>query len=363
MRKTTKLLAIILALITLVSSFSIASGAISSKSSAKELLNYYEDCIIKTSAKEDVIKAEVTYKSKDVADYSYLEGEDLEATKAQDAEWELFTGKWDESKDNYYYFCDKYEDYYYDGRSEYVDYFSIKRDIRRYELQFKSAKYSKADNGDITLNFVYLSESEWTDEKETYKYTVVINSKGYLKSYKIERQFFYETESVESNPYIVKCTMVETYKFVYNKVDAVSMEIPEKTIVLGKDEEYILDVTIKPDNATFKDYYIDAVNMDWDIADYYFNDNDECVIFAAGPGTTTFDIYTYSGDIVETVEVVVEYTFFERIVYFFENLSNEITWFFDDIYYEIMWFFEDLFYTEDYYEDFEEVYEEELIVV
>ena len=86
MKKTTKFLAVVLAMITMLSSFSIMSSAISSKSTAKELLDYYEDCIIKISAKEDIIKAESTYKTKEIADYSTLKGEDLEATKAENEE-------------------------------------------------------------------------------------------------------------------------------------------------------------------------------------------------------------------------------------------------------------------------------------
>lgn len=63
MKKTTKIFSIISAVIVLMSSFSVMSGAINGKSSAKELLDYYEDCIIKTSAKEDAVRASETYKN------------------------------------------------------------------------------------------------------------------------------------------------------------------------------------------------------------------------------------------------------------------------------------------------------------
>lgn len=358
MRKTTKLLAVILALITLMSSLSIMSGAISSKSSAKELLDYYENCIITTSAKEDIIKADTVDESREVADYSSLKGKDLEATKKDNEDWEIYTGEWDKYNSYVYFYCDKYEDFYVDGRSEFIDYFSIKREIRRYELKFKSAKYAKAQNGDVTLTFVYLYEYD-TEETETITYTAVINKNGYLKSFKYKTVGSLEAESIEGNFYNVKYESISTYKFVYNKVDAEAIEIPEKTIVLGKDEEYKLDVTIKPDNATFKDFYIEDFDMDWDVADWYVDENDEYILYAAGPGKTTFNVCTYSGDIVETVEVVVEFTFLERIVHFFETLSNEITGFFGSIFDQITWFIADLFYTEDYYEDFEEeIYEE-----
>ncbi len=359
MKKTTKLLAVILALITLMSSFSIMSGAISSTSSAKELLDYYENCIITTSAKEDIIKADTAYKSRDIADYSALKGEDLEATKKDNEDWEIYTGKWDGYTGVQYFHGDAYEDWYFDGRSEFIDYFSIKRDIRRYELKFRSAKYSKADNGDVTLTFNYLYGYD-TEDVETIRYTAVINGNGYLKSFNKKTVGDFTVESVEFNPYTVKYEAVDTYNFVYNKVDAEAIEVPEKTIVLGKDEEYKLDVTIKPHNATFKDAYIDAENSDWDVADWYEDEKGAFYIYAVGPGKTTFDICTYSGDVVETVEVIVEFTFFERITHFFTNLRNEITWFFEGIFDEITWFFEDLFYTEDYEDEFyeDEYYED-----
>ncbi len=358
MKKTTKLLAIILAVITLMSSMSIMAGAINGKSSAKELLDYYEDCIITTSAKEDIIKANTVHESREVADYSSLKGEDLELTKKDNEEWEIYTGEWDKYNSYVYFFCDKYEDLYVEGRSEFIDYFSIKRDIRRYELKFKSAKYSKAQNGDVTLTFVYLHETDFGTDTKTY--TAVINSKGYLKSFKYKTAGTYEAESIEGNIYNVKYDSINTYKFVYNKVDAEAIEISERTIVLGKDEEYKLDVTVKPDNATFKDFYIDDFDMDWDVADWYTDENNEYVLYAAGPGKTTFNICTYSGDVVETVEVIVEYTFFERIIHFFETITWKIEELFDNIYYDILWFFEDLFYVEDFEDEFyeEEIYEE-----
>lgn len=357
MRKTTKLLAVILALITLMSSFSIISGAISSKSSAKELLNYYEDCIIRISAKEDIIKAENTYKSKEVADYSTLKGEDLEATKAENEEWEVYTGKWNSYTDAAYYHCDAFEDWYWEGRSEFIDYFSIKRDIRRYELKFKSAKYAKADNGDVTLTFVYVCDFD-DGNTETITYKAVINKNGTPKSYTRKAVGAYEMESVDCNAYKVNYEAVDTYKYVYNKVDAESIDVSSKNIVLGKEEEYILAVKVNPKNATYKDFYIDDVNLDWDIADWYEDENGNVHVYAVGPGTTTFNICTYSGDVVETVEVTVEFTFFERIIYFFENIGNGITEFFEGALEDFIWYIEDLFYTDDYEDEF---YEEEYI--
>jgi len=105
MKKITKILALFMTAIVLMSSFSIMSGAISSKSSAKELLDYYENCIITTSAKEDVVKANEVYKVRSTANYSSLQGEDLEATKEENETFGYGDGTWQEDIDTgTYYF-------------------------------------------------------------------------------------------------------------------------------------------------------------------------------------------------------------------------------------------------------------------
>ena len=325
MKKTTKILAVILAMITLMSSFSIISGAINSKSSAKELLDYYEDCIIKTSAKEDVVMAKNVYKYKGTPDYSSLKGKDLEETKKNNEEWEINTGKWETSEYNFYYSCDS-RGLDFGGRSEFVDAFSIKRAIRAHELKFKSVKYSKADNGDVTLKFVYTYSDEWLVGKATMTYTVKINKNGYLKSHVINDVYSYEEYSIEENPYKVKVERVDECKFTYNKVDVKSIELSENKVKLGKDDEYSITAIVKPDNATFKDVYVESA--DCEVADGFVDENGEIVIYTMGPGKTTIDICAYSGNVVETIEVEVKYNLFEHIAYVFENLIWEIQDFF-----------------------------------
>ncbi len=334
MKKITKALALFLTVIVMLSSFGIMSGAISSKSTAKELLDYYEDCIITTSAKEDVVKTNEVYKYKDYADYSSLKGEDLEATKADNEEWEMFENKWYEDSWTTYFFCDAYEEYYSEGRSHFIDYFSIKRDIRRYALDFESVKYSEAQNGDVTITFVYDYNDE-VDENytSTWTYTVKINKNGYLKSYSIKVASKDTEYSIENNPYTVTYERVDTFSFVYSKVDVKDIELSENDIVLGKDEECYVTVTIKPDDATFKDIYINYDSMDWDIADCYVEEDGSILVYAMGPGETTFDVCSYTGGVIETVKVTVEYTFFERIIDFFADVIYEIRWFFFTVFF------------------------------
>ncbi len=335
MKKTTKILAVILAIVTLMSSFSIVPSAISGKSSAKELLDYYEDSIIRTSAKEDIIMAKTVYKNRDFADYSSLKGKDLEATKKDNEEWEIYTGKWYEDKWNTYYHGDAYEDSYWEGRSEFVDTFSIKRDIRRSDLKFKSAKYSKADNGDVTLVFVYTSQLE--DVTTTRTYTVKIDKNNYVKSYSLKQSEKNKDYSVGGKPYSVIYEIVDTNVFVYNKVKATDIELSENKVVLGRDEFYQITAVVKPDNATYKDVYVDWEKLDMDVADCDAYDDGIIEISANGEGTTEFDVCAYGGDVIATVEVVVEYTIFDHIAEFFEKTIHDIRFFF----YNLIYGFED----------------------
>lgn len=317
MRKTMKLLAIFLALITLMSSFSIVSSAISSKSSAKELLDYYEDCIITTSAKEDAVKATEAYKKRSTADYSVLKGKDLEDTKAANDVTGYGNGKWNEKTYTEYYYGDAYEEFYWEGRSDFIDTFSIKRDIRRSNLKFKSSKYSKSENGDVILTFVYLSE--FNECTSTWTYTVKINKNNYVKSYSLNKSELYVEYSKEGNPYSIDHETVDVYSFIYSKVDVKSIELSEKKVVLDKDEECIITAVVKPDNATFKDVYI-GEDMDYDVANAYIDEKGEINVIAYGPGKTSFDVCSYSGEVVETVEVVVEYTFANAVKDYFKKV-------------------------------------------
>lgn len=317
MKKTTKIFSIISAVVVLMSSFSVMSGAINGKSSAKELLDYYEDCIIKTSAKEDAVRASETYKKRSTADYSALKGKDLEETKSANDVTGYGNGKWQEEKWTEYYYGDAYEEFYWEGRSEFVDTFSIKRDIRRSNLKFKSAKYSKAENGDVTLAFVYLSE--YNECTATWTYTIKINKNNYVKSYALNKSEIYVEYSNDGISYHVKREAVDTYSFTYSKVDVKAIELSEKKVVLGKDEKRIITAVVKPDNATFKDVYI-SEDMDYDVANAYINEKGEIKVIAYDPGKTSFDVCAYSGEVVETVEVVVEYTFADAVKDFFEKV-------------------------------------------
>ena len=332
MKKTTKILAVILAMITLMSFFSIMSGAINSKSSAKELLDYYEDCIIKTSAKEDIIKSRNFYKDQYTPDFSSLKGEDLEDTKVYFEEESPYNTFWYEMEYDAYFYGDAYgKDY--DGRSEFIDYFSIKRDIRNFNLKFKKSEYSKEKNGDVNIVFTYIYPDYYTDEEShdaVLTYNIVISKDGYLKSYSEKTVTEFYEYSVNGNSYKITWKMLDIYKFSYKKVAVKDIKLSEEKIVLKKDEYMDVTPIIKPSDATFKDVYI---YIDYEVADYYIYSDGTIEVSAMGPGETVMEVYTYDGDLCATCEVVVEYTFFERIGYFFETLFEDIRLFFEELSY------------------------------
>lgn len=317
MKKTTKILAVLMAVITLFSMFGIVSSAISASSTAKQKLDYYEDSVMKTSAKEDVLKANNVFKYKLTADYSSLSGSDLKETM----EWDdgIYDGEWHEEEMSMYFYGDSYKEYYVEGKSELVDYFSIKRDIRRFDLEYKSSKLTTASNGDITLTFVYLENFD--GGQNTMTYTAKINKNGYIKSYSLKQVMKYEALSVNDNTYFVTEEMVDTYTFVYKKTAVKSISLSETEVTLGYDDMYDIAVTVNPDNATYKDFYCYS---DYEVADYIINEDGTITVYAVGPGTTTLEVYSYDGDKLATCDITVKFNFFQMIIEFFRNLFESI---------------------------------------
>ncbi len=329
MKKLTKAMSVFLVAVIMMSVFAIAPGAISSSSSAKEILNYYEKSIAATSKKEDVLKADNVFKYKTEADYSSLSGRDLEKTQQVNEELEIYDGVWKEEVASLYFYCDSYKEYYAEGKSQFAYIFSLKRQAADYDLTLKSAKCKVAKNGDATLTFVYL-EDMGDGDKGTLTYTAVINKSGYIKSYSLKQIMEVTSYSYKGNPYETTETYDDSYTFVYNKVDVKSMELSQDSITLGLDEEFTIGVgdgfdvtvTVKPGNATYKDFYV--IVEDLEVADSYTNENGEIVVYGVGFGETTLEVYAYNDELMATCDIVVEGTFFDLIIRFFRNLFQSI---------------------------------------
>lgn len=317
MKKISKFLAILMAVVVFASVFAIVPSAISSTSSAKDILRFYENAVIYTSSKEDVIKAVNKTTITSAADFSSLTAEDKKAT-IEELGWEDYT---DESTYDFYFYGDSNEDYYVDGRSEFVDFFSINRDIKRWCLTFKSAKLSEAKNGDKNLTFV-CTEDLGDGDVNTLTYTAKIAKGGYIKSYTLKQASKYTWESAYGKEFTSTDTIVDTYSFVYKKVDVQDIELSETYVEMAKGESYVIGPTVAPDNATYKGVYVES--SDYDVADAYVDEDGNVIIDAYSGGTAIINVYTYDGDFLAECEVVVTASFLQMIIDFFTNLFNSI---------------------------------------
>lgn len=310
MKKTFKFLALFLAVIVMMSSFGIMASAISSSSSMKEILNFYESQIISLSAKESVIKAVNEYTLSSEPDVSGLTSADANATK------ELYSYE-ETGEAPIYFFGDSNREEYVDGRSQLIDFFSIKRDIKRYDLVSKNAKYSKDKNGVSTVTLVYLEQFD--DGETVCTYTAKFDKNGYILYYRLKQVSEYEAESVRGKNITISEIVDDIYTFNYKQTGVKSMELSEDSVELKAGEEVVITAIVKPENATFKGVY--AETDDFEIADCYVEDDGEIHIIGEKSGKTTIRVYTYDGDISAECEVVVKSaSFFDKIIEFFRSL-------------------------------------------
>lgn len=299
MKKVSKLLATLLAVIIFTSAFAVAPSAISPSSSAKEMLDYYEKCLIETSATETIVKTRATGISDKVADVSSLTSYDASLTLDY-YEWEDVHDSWDKI---HYVYCDPYEDHYVNGRSVFVDVFSIKRDIRRKDLTFKSAKLVESSNGDKTITFVY-HQSFDSGNTNVITYKVVIGKNEYIKSFSVKQKMNGTYLSYFDKPFKISMITDELFVFDYATVDVESISLSKEKVKINLDEETTIKPVVKPNDATYKGVY--AESADEDIATCYVDDDGNVCIQAVGKGKTTISVYTYDGDYVADCEVTVK---------------------------------------------------------
>lgn len=328
MKKFTKALSLLLTVIIGLSVFVVVPSAISEKSSAKEILNYYESCIDKTS-KKSVIKAEhIDYEKIIDADYSELSKRDAEETKKRDS---AVLNKWtaDDSWGFSFY-----------SKTEIKPSFSIRQYIDCGEEDLVSATYSKAKNGDFTI--IIVTRTAGTDfASEVFKYKTKFNKDGYLKYFEWTSDYVYTDirGSVYGDEYWVDVCIGMGEKITYEKTPAKSISVSQTEVTLGYNECVELDVIVGPETATFKEFYFDY-EYGYDYDDYYFYDDvawayyeDDSMtgpVTVVGESEGTVDIVftTVDGKHSAVCTVTVEFSFLDRIHYFFDTIIETITMFF-----------------------------------
>ncbi|MBE6783173.1 MAG: hypothetical protein E7536_04105 [Ruminococcaceae bacterium] len=315
MRKISKVLAILLCVVVFTSVFTIASSAISSSSSARDILRYYEQCNIDTSAKEDVIKVRAQGTESITGDFSGLTSADRQFTMDM-LEWEDSYDEWDE---DHFVYGDAYPEHYVNGRSMFVDVFSVNRDIKRDGLTYKGAKYSVDKNGNEVMTFDAVLPFE-SGNMIYLTYTVTLDANGYIQTYKLRQYSDLRYESFLNNDtFTVTKIIDETFTFEYKEIDVESVRLSRSKVTVGVGKESSVRPVITPNNATFKDVY--AISDDRDIATCYV-DNGKIYIEGIREGSTTIEVYTYDGDLLAECEVVVGRTFMDSFGEFFISLFD-----------------------------------------
>ena len=321
MKKISKFLAVLLAVVTVFSLCSVAAGAISSSSSKNEMLTYYENCL-KTTAKKGLIKVDNTWKYKLTGDYSGLSDKDAKETAEFNAE--MFGTDWNVEETTTYYYGTSDKDMYIDDQPDTVWMFSIKRRIQEFDFNFKSAKLTTASNGDVTITF-NLTET-WEGGSNKITITTKTSKAGLLKSFVMKQDSKFTDISVNGEEYPMTENTQDTYKITYKKVPVKSISLSETAVTLGYEDSCTISVSFNPDDATYQDVYcwIDGEETNEMIANCEVNDDGTITITPLEAGTTTLHVYSYDGDKEAECEITVEFTFFDLIAKFFKDLFENI---------------------------------------
>lgn len=326
MKNIKKLLALFLVVVTVFAVFGVSASAVSSSSTAKEMLNYYESCLKTTSAK-GTIKVNNTWKYKLSADYSSLSESDRKETEKVDAG--IFDDTWYEENFSFYYLGDSDSESVAGVDTDTISAFSIKNYMSNFDaMKLKSAKLTTAENGDNTIVF-NLAENAADGSSVKMTITTVTSKKGLLKSYTAKGVTKFYNTSEQNEDYLITESTVDTFKITYKKVAVKSISLSDTEVTLGYNDSYNITVTVNPDNATFKDVYcvIDGYDIDnfEEMPVYYdVNEDGTITLTAANEGTCVLEVYSYDGDKLATCDVTVKYNFIQRILAAFINFFNMI---------------------------------------
>lgn len=307
MKKASKLLAVILAGIMLFSIFTVSASAKAMTKS--EVVKFYHSILKETAEKNKIILIKCDSKEKDSADFSGLSGLDLKLTKKQ---YSYCNGLWREESDSVYHYgvSDEFEEAVYTG----IYYaFSLEWALD-WGYNINTATYS-----DDKIVIELEDDQEFHD---IIKLTVYLKNNVISKITKEVFEEYYDSYSVIKDiPFEVTYEGNYTYTFKYDKIPAKSLTLSETNITLGYGDVAELSYTVGPENATFKDVEPYAVfDENETLIAYAYIEDGKLYVEACNEGTGILEVYTMSGDVCETCEVTVEYTFFDRIRSIFDNI-------------------------------------------
>ena len=308
MKKINKVLAILLAGIMLFGMFSVSASA--KEMTKAEVVKLYHTLLKKTAENHKVVMAKCDWKTRYTSDLSGLSGLDLKRTQKDFADND---GQW---------FGDTYENYYYGVIGEYEEAedtgiysaFNISSEIEWGGYEVKTATYKDSQ---------IIIELEYDDYYYSYeKITVNLTKNNGIRS--IKEEIYEEWEnysSIRFIPFKTTYESIDTYTFVYETVPAKSLTLSETSITLGYKETAEITYTVGPENASFKGVEVyDVYDENDNSVALVYEEDGKIIIEATDEGTGIVEVYTYSGDLVATCQVTVEYTVWERIRSIFDMI-------------------------------------------
>ena len=308
MKKVKRLLAFLLAGIMIFSMFSVSASA--KEMTKAEVVKFYHTLLKKTAENHKIVMTKCDCKTRYTSDFSGLSGRDLKRTQKDFAD---NNGQW---------LTDTYENYYYGVIGEYEEAedtslysaFNILLEIEWEGYEVKTATYKD--------NQIVIELEEDSSYYCYKKITVNLTKNKGIRSIKEETYEEWEDySSIRSIPFKTTYENIDTYTFVYETVPAKSLTLSETDITLGYKETAEISYTVGPENASFKGVEVyDAYDENDNSVALVYEEDGKIIIEAIDEGTGIVEVYTYSGDLVATCQVTVEYTVWERIRSIFDMI-------------------------------------------
>lgn len=311
MKKTRKLLAILLTGVMLFSIFAISASA--EEMTASEVVKLYHSILKEIAEKHKLIQVSEDYKYNFEVDLSDLSGLDLKLTE------DLFdvVDDLDVLDDGIYYYSGVLGEYEDPAESEIYETYNV-ADYLEWGYEVKTASYSNN-----TIEIVIESSEEYY---ESMIITVELEDGNVIKTITEETYSEIPAESlIKKIPFTVVFETKNTYTLTYEEVPATSLTLSETSVTLGYEGIAEITYAVGPDDASFKDVYVsDVYNENYEIVAWAYEENGKIIIEAVNEGTGIMEVYTVSGDILATCEITVEYTFWDRIRSIFDSI---LLWF------------------------------------
>ena len=315
MKITKKILAVILAGIMLFTMFSVSVSA--KEMTKSEVVKFYHSILKETAEKNKMILVENESKSNFAFDFSGLSGLDLKLT--ENVFSALDTLPIDMNDSTYYYgVCGEYEDA---TDTEIYEQFNISWELDEWGYVIKDAIY---EDDKIIIE---LEDDEMFFD--ILKITIELTDDNVIRKITRESHEELEMESlIKKAPFMITSETIDIYNFVYDEVPATSLTLSETNITLGYEGVAEITYTVGPENASFKDVYVDVGANDVFTPVWAYEEDGKIIIEALSEGAGIVEVCTYSGDVIATCQVNVEYSTWDRIVSIFDSIMSWLKYIF-----------------------------------